>query len=615
MLGYCISLNKATITTYIGGFVYQNDTLQFVSHEEGRIRPQLIVPATGYTPANINWVYDYFEKDHLGNVRMVLTEKQDTSFYPAATMETAQATTEEALYANLPETRTAISTVAGYPTDNTTSPNNEVAEVSGSGQKIGPSIVLKVMAGDKFNIKVSSWYQTNGADPETPNSSLTDLITNLITGLSSVAIGAHGNVTTAGLQNSGVITPDVNSFLNAQPDDPTKPKAYLNWILLDEQFRYVASGSGAEQVPDESAFGTPPNQQVYPLVETNLPVTENGYLYVYVSNETPNINVFFDNLQVTHIHGQILEETHYYPFGLTMQGISSKSALGLENKYKYNGIELDTSLGLDEYEAQLRDLDPQLGRWWQVDPETEDQEMWSPYTSNNDNPILYEDPRGNEGEACCQWLKDIATTVVATTSVAVDNTFGTNLTGKIANSGYIPSSETDTWNNAVTTSNRTFVVAGTDAAVIGGGAASDAAVTTAASGGLLSEGTVPIMAVGTVTAAVGTVVAANASRNLAQGNGLIKSNSNGSSGRGSNNRKPDPGATGDHTVSNDRGSTTYKKNDKNPSGFQESKRVDTKGKSHGGVPTPHVHEAGKVRPAQPDEIPKTNLQQNQYKYN
>lgn len=24
-----------------------------------------------------------------------------------------------------------------------------------------------------------------------------------------------------------------------------------------------------------------------------------------------------------------------------------------------------------------------------------------PYTSNNDNPILYQDRRGNEGEACC----------------------------------------------------------------------------------------------------------------------------------------------------------------------------------------------------------------------
>ena len=127
---------------------------------------------------------------------------------------------------------------------------------------------------------------------------------------------------------------------------------------------------------------------------------------VYVSNESQGWDVFFDNLTVQHRTGPITEETHYYPFGLTMAGINDKSAGGLENKNKYNGIELDTSLGLDQYEAQLRDLDPQTGRWWQIDPETEDQEMWSPYTSNYDNPILYQDPKGNTGETCCGGLLD-----------------------------------------------------------------------------------------------------------------------------------------------------------------------------------------------------------------
>ncbi|MBK6623935.1 MAG: hypothetical protein IPG30_03125 [Chitinophagaceae bacterium] len=53
-------------------------------------------------------------------------------------METAQATTEEALYANLPQTRTLKTTVPGYPADTYTSPNDYVAKVSGDGNKIGP---------------------------------------------------------------------------------------------------------------------------------------------------------------------------------------------------------------------------------------------------------------------------------------------------------------------------------------------------------------------------------------------------------------------------------------------------------------------------------------------
>lgn len=114
-------------------------------------------------------------------------------------------------------------------------------------------------------------------------------------------------------------------------------------------------------------------------------------------------------MQVTHTRGAILEKTHYYPFGLTIAGISSKAAGGVENKAKYNGIEKLDDFGLELYDAYFREHDPQIGRWLQIDPKAdeEDFESWSPYNNNFDNPVCYFDFLGDEPDGWPpKWMKD-----------------------------------------------------------------------------------------------------------------------------------------------------------------------------------------------------------------
>jgi len=100
--------------------------------------------------------------------------------------------------------------------------------------------------------------------------------------------------------------------------------------------------------------------------------------------------VFFDDLTITHVPSPIIQEDHYYPFGLTLKGIGKQGS----NPFKYNGFEEQDELELGLYDYQARYYDPVLGRFINVDPAADLMRRHSPYNYAFNNPIRFVDPDG-----------------------------------------------------------------------------------------------------------------------------------------------------------------------------------------------------------------------------
>jgi len=155
-----------------------------------------------------------------------------------------------------------------------------------------------------------------------------------------------------------------------------------------------------------------------PVGNANPDLPPTGYAYNYTFNYTDHLG----NIRLSYTKDpqsgtlQILEENHYYPFGLRhevyvtgskrqhgfgndggggdIDDVELINVLRTEYQYKYNGKEWQDELGLNFYDYGARNYDPALGRWMSVDPLAHRYSSINPYNYAINNPVIFIDVDG-----------------------------------------------------------------------------------------------------------------------------------------------------------------------------------------------------------------------------
>jgi RHS repeat-associated protein len=351
-----------TSTDYVGGFVYSTSgttsTLNFFSSPEGRV----VKNTSGA------FEYQYAIADHQGNTRVLFTSAAQTAQSVTAGFETANQTTEASNFSNYP-TGSHINTVAA----NANTGSNSLYLNGGYAGQVGVAKSYKVFAGDKVSIQAYAKYNAQSG-----TSNLSGFATALLSAfnLAAPAAGETGTPSSAINTFGGV---EAGGYGDGTTDG-TDPKVFVTIVLFDKNYNFLdvsfaqLKTSGAQ-------------------MSASYTVKEQGYAYLYVSNENPTLmDVYFDDVTMSYTQGNIIQGNEYYAHGFQTANSWTRDNAVANNFLANGGTELNTTTGLMDLE--YRNFDPVLGRMNQVDPMADKYSSHTPYNYAFNTPVMINDPNG-----------------------------------------------------------------------------------------------------------------------------------------------------------------------------------------------------------------------------